>query len=69
MKQLNRRDTTGTDHKIRVECWLSRSHYIWLRGLAITEDRSMSSVLRKALRSYIQQAQKEYAANAGGHRE
>jgi len=58
----NHRNTNGVKRKVRVEAWLTAEQRSWLRTLAIREDRSMSSVLRKALRAYIQQVVQEQEA-------
>lgn len=62
------RSTTGDNRKLRVETWLSRNQHTWLKGLAIQEDRSMSSVLRRALRLYIGQVIKEQGVATGDQR-
>ena len=66
--QHNHRDTTGSNRRVRVETWLDKSQVLWLKGLSIQEDRSMSSVLRRALRAYIKQSIREQKAAAGSHR-
>ena len=59
-QQTEHRNTTGRDRKVRVETWLDRDQYEWLKTLAALEDRSMSSALRQLLRAHIQQALTKY---------
>ncbi|MDA2931448.1 hypothetical protein MYX84_16135, partial [Acidobacteria bacterium AH-259-O06] len=59
---VNSRNSTGDQRKVRVETWLTPGLRSWLKTLAIMEDRSMSSVLRKALRAYIEQVVKKQEA-------
>jgi len=68
----NHRNTNGVKRKVRVEIWLTAEQRSWLKTLAIREDRSMSSVLRRALGAYIHQVvEKQNAitrALTGDHR-
>ncbi|MDA2937953.1 hypothetical protein MYX75_06800 [Acidobacteria bacterium AH-259-A15] len=61
-KTVNSRNSTRDQRKVRVETWLTPGLRSWLKTLAIMEDRSMSSVLRKALRAYIEQVVKKQEA-------
>ncbi len=38
----------------RVECWLSEQEYRSLCAASVREDRAGSSVLRQALKAYLQ---------------
>ena len=53
--KTDHRDTTGGPSRShRVECWLSRKDYYWLKAVAQREESSLSGTLRQALEFYLQ---------------